>query len=155
MRHTIAYRILIGVSALAVLAVLSLIVFGSHLVFAAASSDWTTYGHDAQRSNYNSTESTLNVSNVPNLKLKWQQFAANGVSVQPIESNGVVYWGSWDGFEHAFTTAGGHIWDTQIGTTTDSSCDPTEAGVASTATLGSIGSTPAIFVGGGNATFYA
>ena len=155
MRRTFVFRGLIGVAALTLLCMLSLTVSGAHAAHAAASSDWTTYGHDTARSNYNATESTLNAGNVANVKLKWQQFTANGVSVQPIESNGVVYWGSWDGFEHAFTTAGGHKWDTQIGTTTDSSCDPTEVGVASTATLGAIGSTPVIFVGGGNDSFYA
>ena len=155
MRHTFSYRTLLAIAVVTILSVVSLTVLGTNAAFAATSSDWTTYGHDAQRSNYNGAETTLNASNVPNLKLKWQQFAANGVSVQPIESNNVVYWGSWDGYEHAFTTAGVHIWDTLIGTTTDSGCNPPAVGVASTATLGSIGTTPTIFVGGGNATFYA
>src|SRR5271165_1125866 len=81
---------LAGLAALTTFSVLSLTILGSHSVKAAASSDWTMYGHDVLRSNYNAAESTLNVGNVPNLVKKWTQFAANGVSVQPIESNGVV-----------------------------------------------------------------
>ncbi len=122
---------------------------------AVSAGDWTTYDGTQQHTGFNSAEKTLSASNVAGLKVKWSQFAAKGVSDQPIEVGGVVYWGSWDGYFHAFTTSGGHKWDTQLGTTTDNSCDPTETGVASTASYGTIGSTPAVFVGGGNARLYA
>src|SRR5438046_2592411 len=83
----------------------------------ASAEDWTTYLGDSWRTSFNAAESILTPSNVAQLKLKWSQFAADGVSVQPVEANDVVYWGSWDGYEHAFTTAGVHLWDTQIGQT--------------------------------------
>ncbi len=121
----------------------------------ASSDDWTTYLGNSYRTGFNAAESILTPSNVANLKVKWSQFAADGISVQPVEANNVVYWGSWDGYEHAFTTSGAHLWDTQIGQTTDSNCNPQTVGVSDTATIGSIGSTSVVFVGGGNATFYA
>jgi hypothetical protein len=121
----------------------------------ATAGDWTTYVSGQQRTGFNSAETSISTGNIHSLVLKWSQFAGKGVSDQPIEVGGVVFWGSWDGYFHAFTTSGQHIWDRQIGTTTDSSCDPVETGVASSAAFGTIGSTPAIFVSGGNASFYA
>jgi outer membrane protein assembly factor BamB len=117
--------------------------------------DWTTYVGNQQRTGFNNVEATIRTSNVRHLVLKWSQHAARGVSDQPIEVSGDVFWGSWDGYFHAFTTSGHHIWDTQIGTTRDSSCNPAETGVAGTAAFGTINSTPTIFVSGGNASFYA
>src|SRR5258707_6451737 len=71
----------------------------------------------------------------------------------------MIYWGSWDGFEHATKLDGTQVWQKNLGQTVDSSCHPSTAGVASTATVASvlIGGTltPVVFVGGGNATFYA
>jgi len=121
----------------------------------AAAGDWTTYVSSQQRTGFNNVESTISTSNIRSLTPKWSQFAAKGVSDEPIEVGGVVFWGSWDGYFHAFTTSGQHIWDRQIGTTTDSNCEPVETGVASTAAFGTIGSTPTIFVSGGNASLYA
>src|SRR6266487_109432 len=122
---------------------------------AVAAGDWMTYDGTQQRTGFNSAETTLSASNIAGVKVKWSQYAAKGVSDQPIEVGGVVYWGSWDGYFHAFRTSGKHMWDTQLGTTTDNSCDPQETGVASTASYGTSGSTPAVFVGGGNARLYA
>src|SRR5215467_5150196 len=116
---------------------------------------WTTYLGNNFRTGFNASELTFTPGNVAHLKLKWSRFAAGGVSVQPVEANNVVYWGSWDGREHAVTTAGARLWDTFIGQTSVSGCRPNTVGVTSSATIGRIGSTTAIFVGGGNSTFYA
>ncbi len=119
------------------------------------SDDWKTYLGNKLRTGFNAAESILTPGNVAHLQLKWSQFAAGGVTVQPVEFDHVVYWGSWDGFEHAFTTAGARLWDTQIGRTSASGCKPKTVGVTSAAAVGDIGSTRTIFVAGGNATFYA
>ncbi len=119
------------------------------------SDDWKTYLGNKLRTGFNAVESSLTPGNVAHLQLKWSQFAANGVTVQPVVADHVVYWGSWDGFEHAFTTAGARLWDTQIGRTSASGCKPQSVGVTSAAAVGDIGSTRTIFVAGGNATFYA
>ena len=72
----------------------------------------------------------------------------------------MVYWGSFDGYERATTTAGSLVWATNLGITSPSGCvDPSSAGIASTATLTSdvpVGSaTSVLYVGGGNSTVYA
>ncbi|MBA3822713.1 MAG: hypothetical protein H0X24_02270 [Ktedonobacterales bacterium] len=123
---------------------------GSLHVFAiTAESDWTQYVHDLAATDDNKAETTLTAANFPNLKQKWTQSVGGGMSDQAIEINNTVYWGSWDGYFHAFTTTGSHLWDTQLGVTTDNSCNPTKVGVASTAAFGYINGTPTVFVGGG------
>ena len=79
---------------------------------------------------------------------------------QPIVSNGIVYWGSFDGYERATDTAGNLIWQTNLGTTSPPGCtDPSEAGVASTATVTTDvpvdGATSVLYVGGGDSKVYA
>ena len=104
-----------------------------------ASSDWTTYLNGNDRSGFASSENGFNPTTVPNLGLAWQTSDAgpsHGVFSQPIVSNGVVYWGSFDGYERATTTAGNLVWQQNLGTDTSSGCtDPSEAGIASTATI--------------------
>lgn len=73
--------------------------------------------------------------------------------------NGTVYWGSWDGFEHATSASGQARWATFLGKQSGPQCYPTTAGVASTATVTLVtlgGKTKlVVFVGGGDARFYA
>lgn len=124
---------------------------------------WPTYLEGITHSGFNPTETTITASSAPNLKLHWSYFVggsfyAKSITSQPVEANGLIYWGSWDGNEHATNLNGTQVWQKGIGYTFDSQCNNT-AGVASTATFTtlSIGgtSTPVLFVGGGNATFYA
>ena len=79
---------------------------------------------------------------------------------QPVVSNGMVYWGSFDGYERATDTAGNLVWQTNLGTTTPPGCtDPSSAGIASTATVTTdvpVGSaTSVLYVGGGDSKVYA
>ena len=127
------------------------------------SSDWTTYLGGNDRSGFASSESGFNPTSVPNLGLAWQTSDAgpsHGVFSQPIVSNGLVYWGSFDGYERATTTSGNLVWQQNLGTDTSSGCtDPSEAGVASTATVTTdvpVGTaTSVLYVGGGDAKMYA
>ncbi len=125
----------------------------------AATGDWPTYLSDGTHDGYNSAETVINTSTAPNLKLKWTHSAGGGISTQPVEANNLVYWGSWDGYEHAINLNGVSVWSAYLGTTTDSSCIPASAGVASTATIRTVqingAATSVDFVAGGNASFYA
>lgn len=125
----------------------------------AASGDWPTYVFDNGRSGFNSAETIINQNTAPNLKLHWSFHGGGDISSQPIEANGMIYWGSWDGLEHATHLNGGLAWSTNLGQTTDASCVPSKVGVASTATVATVPilgvPTPVVFVGGGNAHFYA
>ena len=74
--------------------------------------------------------------------------------------HGVVYYGSWDGYERAVDAANGaQRWAAFLGVTTDRRCAPPSVGVASTAAVGTIKvhgiATRAVFVGGGDGNFYA
>jgi polyvinyl alcohol dehydrogenase (cytochrome) len=118
--------------------------------------DWVTYGYNNARTNFNPAETIITPSTAPLLKQKWDHLAANGVTDQAVTMNGVVYWGSWDGYAHATNISNNaRIWSTYIGRTTDSSCVPPQVGVASTPTVATINGQLDVFVGGGDANFYA
>jgi outer membrane protein assembly factor BamB len=79
---------------------------------------------------------------------------------QPVVSNGLVYWGSFDGYERATDTSGSLAWQTNLGTTSPPGCtDPSEAGVVSTPTITTDvpvgGANSVLYVGGGNSKVYA
>ena len=122
--------------------------------------DWPGYLFD-NSSGFNPDESLLNTRTAPQLFLGWSIQAGGGISAQPVVVDNVVYWGSWDGMEHATTTSGQELWKTFLGEKTDDvdRCDPSSAGVASTATIAPLtkgGKTLLIdYVGGGDTSFYA
>ncbi len=122
--------------------------------------DWPTYMKDIGHSGFNANESVLNVNTVPNLKVHWQYHVGARISSQPVVADGVVYWGSWDGYEHATTLAGQQLWRTFVGMTIPrSGCSIPPAGVAASATVTSISingtTTSVVIVNGGNAHVYA
>src|SRR6185312_6363891 len=99
----------------------------------ARSGDWSTFMASNARTGYNGAESIINRKTAPNLKLHWQD-TAGAISAQPIEANGMVYWGSWDGLEHASNLSDGtDAWTANLGQTSGD-CIQTPQGVLSTAT---------------------
>lgn len=121
--------------------------------------NWTTYMWNNERSGYNSTETIINASTASHLKIHWQHVAGGSINTQPVVVNGVIYWGAWDGYERAMNLSGTTLWQTNLGKVTPAGCFPTSAGVASTATVATVSiggiATQVVFVGGGNARFYA
>lgn len=155
-RRVRAYR---RVSVVVVLTVAATIA-GAVPAPASSAGDWTTYLGSLGRRSYNRSESTITAASAPNLKQQWTASSpGNVVFSQPIVTNGLVYWGSFDGYEHATTTSGTAAWHQFIGVTTAGpGCNPSSAGVASTPTVHNmtIGtSTSVLFVGGGDAQVYA
>jgi PQQ-like domain len=134
-----------------------LMIFGpTTLTALAATGDWPTYVFNNGRSGFNSSETIINPTTAPHLKLHWTHTAAGPITTQPVEANNLIYWGSWDaGNEHATSLNNSHVWTNQLGTTTDTSCNPVSVGIASTATVATINGRSMLFVGGGNAHFYA
>lgn len=125
----------------------------------AKSGDWPTYMANNGRSGFNGAETIINPKSAPNLKLHWKIRAAGRVTTQPIVANGLVYWGSWDGLEHATNpTTGTDIWTANLGQSKPN-CSKTKHGVLSSAAVTSVAiggvTTPIVFVGGGNANLYA
>ena len=79
---------------------------------------------------------------------------------QPVVSNGLVYWGSNDGFERATNTSGNLVWQTNLGRTSPPACtDPSEFGISSTPTITTDvpvgGATSVLYIGGGDSKLYA
>ena len=127
---------------------------------AQTSGDWPTYLNNAARTGYNSAETVVTPATAPDLTQLWADTAGGAVSAEPIQVNGVVYYGSWDGHEHAVNAATGtQRWSAFLGQLNDTNCNPPTLGVASTATVGTITvngtATQAVFVAGGNGNFYA
>lgn len=127
---------------------------------AQTSGDWSTYLDNGARTGYNIAETVVKSATAPDLTQLWADTAGGAVSAEPIQVNGVVYYGSWDGYERAVQAAtGSQLWMAFLGQTTHTSCSPPTVGVASTATVGTITvngtATQAVFVAGGNSNFYA
>lgn len=121
--------------------------------------DWP--GYLMENGSYNPDEVRITNATVSALHLMWTAHAQGGVTAQPVVVDNVVYWGSWDGYEHATTIDGSPLWSTYLGVDSDAAdgCDPASAGVASTATI-----TPLTIngkqmlvdiVGGGDSSLYA
>ena len=121
--------------------------------------DWSGYLSNNGRNGFNGAETIINPATAANLKLHWMFHAKGPISAQPVEANGIIYWGSWDGYEHATSLDGTPLWTAYLGKTTDPDCSPASVGVTSTATVASVAihgqTTALVFVGGGDAHFYA
>lgn len=162
----ISYRLLIWTA----IAVLSLVGaaciaininpnLNTNTIAQALTDDWGTYLNNNGRSGYDGLE-VLKPTVASKLKLHWSYQEGSPISTQPIVVNGRIYWGSWDGYEHASDLKGKEVWRTNLGKTTHGSyCQPSSVGVASTATLTSVSiekkTISAVLVGGGDAHFYA
>lgn len=121
--------------------------------------DWSTLMGGDERSGYNSDETAITTQTAGNLQVYWSLHVGGAISSQPIMVKGIIYWGSWDGYEHATSINGKPLWKTYLGVTKDANCGYPSAGVADTATVttATIGgkSMMAVFVAGGDGAFYA
>ena len=121
--------------------------------------DWSSYL--LNNGSFNDVDSNITPATASQLKLYWTYHAKGAISTQPVEVNGIIYWGSWDGYEQATALDGQSVWSTYLGRTSDHDpdCDPSEVGVASTAAVTPVSingkTTLVVFVGGGDANFYA
>jgi outer membrane protein assembly factor BamB len=128
---------------------------GGHLVKApAAAGDWPTYLHDPARAAANTGENTLSTANASKLTQLWTFKTGGVIAASATVVGGVVYVGSWDGYEYALDAkTGAQIWRTHLGitTTTHAGCSPSTAGVSSAATV----QNGVVYVGGGDSYWYA
>ena len=123
---------------------------------------WTTYMQGIDRTGFTS-DSGFNPTSVKNLHLAWQASDTapnNGIFPQPVVSNGLVYWGSNDGFERATSTSGNLVWQTNLGRTAPPGpCNPSDWGISSTPTITTDvpvgGASSVMYIGGGDSKLYA
>jgi polyvinyl alcohol dehydrogenase (cytochrome) len=114
-----------------------------------------TYLANEGRSSYFAGERLPAAASNAQPAILWTAHAPGSISAQPLVSGGFVYWGSWDGYEHATTTSGVEVWSTDLGRATDARCDPPSAGVAGAPTLALVAGAPVLYVGGGDAEMFA
>ncbi len=120
---------------------------------------WSTYLFDVGRQSFNKQESILTPKTVQHMTMHWMNTAKGSIGSEPVFANGLVYWGSWDGLEHASDpSTGNDVWSTNLGQT--SSClKLSPIGVESTAAIVTVPihnvATKVDIVGGGDAQLYA
>ena len=110
-------------------------------VRATPSGDWTTYLNNPAHTGFNSAETAINPSTAGSLQPLWSNSEGSIISTQPVVANGLIYWGSWDGIEHATHLNGIQAWTANLGTGATNCPDPggpTSEGVLSTATIASV-----------------
>ena len=122
------------------------------------------YGANLSRTGFDSGDTSINTSNVAHLKQNWINSTGSPIFSQPIEANGLVYWGAFNGYEYgANPSTGKVVWSTFVGQLNlPSSCDsevPNPLGVTATSefvrmSMGGT-TTPVLFVSGGESTIYA
>lgn len=126
---------------------------------AAATSDWSTYMYGVGRSGYNQAETIINRTSASKLKVHRTLPSGGKVFSQPIVANGMVYWGSFDGYEHAATLNGVQVWQKYIGANTTACVTYNPLGVVSSAAVVTVPingtNTSVVFVGGGDDHLYA
>lgn len=121
--------------------------------------DWPQFQNNMWHSGFNGWETVITGATASRLKVHWKRQVGGAISTQVVESNGMLYWGSWDGIEHASALNGNDVWTANLGQTTTPKCAPPTVGIASTANVATVPingtRTTVVFVGGGNSIFYA
>lgn len=107
-----------------------------------------TYHGDLGRDGH-SPDTALRAGNVSGLQELWDDHASGAISDQPAIVNGIAYWGDWAGMEHATSATGKDLWSTYLGQTDAPGCNPSAAGIASSATVGTVNGTKVVITGGG------
>ncbi len=105
-----------------------------------------------------STNTSINQGNAPTLGQKWAVASTATISAQAIVAGSSVYWGDWNGYEHATTTSGKALWSTFVGRAPKPAGCPFnlgDLGVTSTATIGLHNGQDTVWVGGGGGNLYA
>ena len=122
------------------------------LALQASAEDWPTYLHDPARSGA-SDEAILSTANAGQLVPLWNFLTNGAIAAQAAVVGGVVYVGSWDGYEYALNGATGAVlWKTFLGQTFPAStCSPAYAGISSSAAV----QNGVVYVGGGDSNWYA
>ena len=145
-----------------VLAGMLAFVFSSRKADAAPTDDWSSYLFGPSRTGFNGAETAITPSSAGSLASQWTTSTGGAViSGEPVTSNGLVYWGAWDGIFRASKPGDGStMWSANLGQTpTPSGCSGRTHGILGTATVTTetIGgnATSVVYVVGGNNTLYA
>ncbi|HJT56547.1 MAG TPA: PQQ-binding-like beta-propeller repeat protein [Ktedonobacteraceae bacterium] len=117
-------------------------------------SDWASYLNNGARTGTNLNETAITAATASQLQLAWTFSTGGKIAAEPILANGVLYIGSWDGYEYAVNVAThALLWKQFLGI-----AQPPEQcyfkngiGITSTATV----EDGVVYVGGGDGNMYA
>jgi outer membrane protein assembly factor BamB len=115
-----------------------------------------TYHGNGARTGY-TANSSITPANAAGLVQRWKVSSTAVISAQPIVANSIVYWGDWNGYEHATSVAGKALWSRFVGTAPKPRSCPFplgNLGVTSTSTVGTVNGRAELWVGGGGAQLY-
>src|SRR5437764_368112 len=113
--------------------------------------DWPMYMHDAGRTDYNSNETIINLSSAPHLRQHWAYRLGAAIFSQPVVASGLIYWGSFDGYEHATNLSGQQIWSQKLGGNITQCAPVSPLGIVSSAAVVN----GVVYVGGSDHQLYA
>jgi len=116
-----------------------------------------TYHGDSARTGF-TAHSSITPANAGSLVQAWGVGGSATISAQPIVAGNSVYWGDWNGFEHATSTEGKSLWSTSLGLAPKPDSCPFplgNLGVTSSATVGTVDGHSELWVGGGGGQLYA
>jgi len=119
----------------------------------ASGTDFPTYLDNIERTSATTSEPLVNLTTAPRLHLLWS-YNADGqmVESQPVEQEGITYFGGASGYEYAvYASNGTLLWKTFLGQADSDTDCPGVLGVTSSATVA--GAT--LYVDGGYPYFYA
>ena len=124
----------------------------------AAANEWTMYGHDPGRTNFNPGEIAISAANLLRLSPAWEfDVGTNGnpTSSGPVVAGGRVYVGSsvssGDNYFALDAASGQLVWSADLGHGSDASTNPCgSVGLGSTAAVAS----GVLVVGGGDGAYY-
>ena len=117
--------------------------------------DWPMFMGNVAHDGANLSETSITALTANRLALSWKFTTKDPIVASPITSNGVLYIGSWDGYEYAIsTTTHRQIWRTFVGIARGQAkvCyGPTTVGPTSSPTVNN----GVVYVGGGDGSMYA
>jgi outer membrane protein assembly factor BamB len=124
-------------------------------------SDWTSYLGNMSNTGYNPNETAFGTNNASHLNLIGVANIGDGsifthaIITSVLRYNGVLYFGSWDGYEYAVNAHSYHLlWKQFLGINTAPAaqgCYPNGVGISSNGTIDN----GVLFVGGGDGNLYA
>lgn len=113
--------------------------------------DWPTFLDNGARTGTNAFETVITAETANTLHVVWAFKTGDTIAAAPVTANGVLYIGSWDGYEYALNAeTGRELWRQFLGIAPKTRRCPAK-GITSTATI----ENGVLYVGGGNGNMYA
>lgn len=121
--------------------------------FSLQADDWSMFAHGPAHSSFNTSERQLNAANIGQLQPAWYLLVGAPIASAVSVSDGVLYFGAWDGNFYALNAIDGTVlWRRFLGVAPappDASCQP---GIGITSQPALIADQ--VYVGGGDSALY-